>query len=229
MIFFLPHRRATHRVPPKLWGRAWWLAALLALCMACDDTRTASPEASAPRDDGASEAASAEQPAPRPSANVDLSEVVDSTELEVILGIREPPPFRLDDLITREDLIEHFTLHAPTTRGTLEGTEKSPYYNDLRYHRPDSEGLGVVLQYWHFGNRVASTTHFEMLQRGTATEAKPVGVASNAFYDEVGGVTRLVSHVHELDGVIALSCDLSNCHVPQLMRLTELIIRRMNE
>lgn len=233
MIFFLPSSRPTRVATPPLRGRAWWVAALFVLCAACGDSRSDAPRERAPSDESADTPAdtpaTANVPDNRPATSAKPGDAIDSTELEVILGLREPPPFRVDDLLTKDDLRENFTLHAPTTRTTLEGTTKSPYYNDLRYHSPDSDGLGVVLQYWHFRNSVAASTQFQMLRRGSANEAKPVGVASDAFYDEVGGVTRLVSVVHDLNGVIAISCDIPSCHVPQLIRLTEMIIQRMNE
>ena len=236
MIFFLSTPRPSRAPTRRLWGGTPWLTALLLLCAACSDSRIEPTAEGAPSDDPpsleapeTSAAADAAAHDERPAPSAAPGDAIDSPELEVILGLREAPPFRIDDLLTQADLRENFTLHAPTTRTTLEGSEKSPYYNDLRFHTPDSEGLGVVLQYWHFRNNVAASTHFEMLRRGSATDAKPVGVASDAFYDEVGNVTRLVSVAHDLNGVVALSCDLSNCHVPQLIRLTEMIIQRMHE
>lgn len=153
----------------------------------------------------------------------------DSGELEMLLGLREIPPFRIDDLLTKEDLKEALGMRAPTERGPLAGSTPSPYYNHLRFLAKDPEQLGVTLQYWHFNSTPAATVHFQLLANTAASEAKPVGLASESFFTTFEGVTQLVSVDYELHAVLAIACQTDGCHVPQLMQWMRNAIQRLNE
>ena len=152
----------------------------------------------------------------------------DSGELEMLLGLRDIPPFRIEDLLTADDLRETLGIRAPQERGSLTGATPSPYYNHLRYTTEDKEQLGVTLQYWHFKSTRAATTHFQLLKDSTAGEAKPVGLASESFYADFEGVTQLVSVDYELEAVLAIACQVDGCHVPQLMQWMRTAIQRLN-
>lgn len=83
------------------------------------------------------------------------------------------------------------------------------------------------MQYWHFQTAKAAQIHFEMLQKNTLIPPEPVGVASEAYYLQRGDTTSLVSLHLDNHAVVSLTCDIENCHVPQLMRWTKLIHTRV--
>lgn len=162
-----------------------------------------------------------------PSGSFGISQ--DSGELDMILGLRDIPPFRIADLLTADDLRATIGLRSPSTLRPLPGKEPSPYYNSLWYAPEDGETLGVVFQYWHFKNVQSASTHYQSLERSAPSATKPVGVASQSFYTEFEGVTRLVSLDFDQFAVIAISCEIEGCHVPQLMQWMRTAIQRVNE
>lgn len=153
----------------------------------------------------------------------------DRQEIEILLGIRDIPAFRVGDLLSLDDLVAQFGSRAPLAPIPLFGLEKGPNYNDLRFPSRHEEELGVVLQYWHFPNSNASRAHFTLLKESSPTETNPIGIASEAFFNQVGEITRVVANDFELSAVIALSCQLENCHVPQLMSLMRQVIQKIHD
>lgn len=147
-------------------------------------------------------------------------------ELEMILGIREVPPFRVDDLLTVEDLRLGLGRHTPTKIGQIQGQEPTPFYNNLWFQSNEAGRLGLVLQYWHFQTPKAAQIHYEMLHRTARSEPKPVGISSDAYYIDIDGTVTLVALNVGNKAVTSLTCDVENCFVPQLMRWTTLIHER---
>lgn len=148
-------------------------------------------------------------------------------ELEMILGMREIPPFRVDDLLTVEDLRLGLGRHTPTNIGQIQGQVPTPFYNNLWFQSNEADRLGLVLQYWYFQTPKAAQVHFEMHQKTAQAEPKPVGIASDAYYTEIDGTVTLVALSVENQSVSSLTCDIENCFVPQLMRWTTLIHERV--
>lgn len=147
-------------------------------------------------------------------------------ELDMILGVREIPPFRIDDLLTVADLRDGLGPHTPTTIGQLQGQAATPFYNNLWFKSQHEGHLGVVLQYWHFQTPKAAQTHYEMLEKTAMSEPKPVGIGSEAYYIDLDGSLTLVALQVGNNAVTSLTCDIQNCYVPQLMRWTTLIHER---
>lgn len=147
-------------------------------------------------------------------------------ELEMILGQRDIPPFYIDDLLTISDLRSSLGPHTPTQVGHLEGQRVTPYYNHRWFRSAKDDRMGVVFQYWHFQTPTAAATHYELMETSAAHTPNAVGVASQAFYTSHEDTTALVALSLDLPAVIAVTCDVEMCHVPQLMRWAKLVESR---
>lgn len=150
-------------------------------------------------------------------------------ELEMILGTRPIPPFYIDDLLTVRDLRASLGAHTPSEIGILEGQSPSPYYNHRWFRAGDGERMGVVFQYWHFQTPNAAQIHYNLMEEMTAVASNAVGVASQAHYTVQAQTTSLVALSLKVPAVIALTCDVETCHVPQLMHWIQLIETRAQE
>src|SRR5699024_9009437 len=131
-------------------------------------------------------------------------------ELEMILGMKDIPPFYIDDLLSEEDLRKALGPHTPTEIHPLPGQEPSPYYNHRWFRSTQDDRMGVVFQYWHFQTAAAATTQYELMERNAAHETRPVGVGSQAHYMEQGDTTTLVALLLELRAVVSFTCDVEN-------------------
>lgn len=147
-------------------------------------------------------------------------------ELEMILGLRDIPPFRIDDLLTIDDLRDGLGPHTPTTIGQLQGQTPTPFYNNLWFQSKEEGRLGLVLEYWHFQTPKAAQIHYGMLEKSAISERMPVGIGSEAYYMELNDTITLVALEVKNNAVTSITCDIKNCYVPQLMRWTTLIHER---